>query len=309
MNITLRQLTYFKALAEHGNFGRAALAERVSQPALSMQIKGLEDMLGAPLVERHARSVVLTPFGRRILKHAEAVLDQMRELEEAARWKDGLAGRLALGVIPTVAPYLLPGLLARLRAADIALDVQVHEAQTARLLADLAAGRIDAAIMALPSGAEGMIERRLFDDAFLLAGSPARIAALGVDAETLRPTEIGGAQLMLLDEGHCLTDQALEVCGRGRGHAQINTGASSLATLSRLVSAGFGLTLLPEMALKSEAQDLTVMRFAAPEPFRTIGLVRRATSPRAEWFEALAALIIDLSDTLKLAEGDTAGVA
>lgn len=108
MNITLRQLTYFKALAEHGNFGRAALAERVSQPALSMQIKGLEDMLGAPLVERHARSVVLTPFGRRILKHAEAVLDQMRELEEAARWKDGLAGRLALGVIPTVAPYLLP---------------------------------------------------------------------------------------------------------------------------------------------------------------------------------------------------------
>ena len=302
MNITLRQLSYFKSLAEHGNFGRAALAERVSQPALSMQIKAFEDILGGALVERHARSVVLTPFGR-ILDHANSVLDRMRDLEEAARWKDGLAGRLVLGVIPTVAPYLLPELLARLRASDIALDVQVHEAKTARLLDDLNTGRIDAAIMALPAGRAGVIERRLFDDAFLLAGSSTRIAALGVNAETLRPTEIGTSQLMLLEEGHCLTDQALEVCGRGMGHAQINTGASSLATLSRLVSAGFGLTLLPEMALRTEAHDLSLLRFAAPEPFRTIGLVRRASSPKADWFEALAQIIIDLSQTLKTPEG------
>lgn len=308
MNITLRQLSYFKALADHGNFGRAALAERVSQPALSMQIKALEDMLGGALVERHARSVVLTPFGRRILDHAEAVLDRIQQLEDAARWKDGLAGRLALGVIPTVAPYLLPGLLARLRADNIALDVEVQEAQTARLLDDLAAGRIDAAIMALPSGGHGVSERRLFDDRFVLAGSAARIAALQASPESLRPTELGPQQLMLLEDGHCLTDQALEVCGRGRGHARINTGASSLATLSRLVAAGFGLTLLPEMALKTEAQDLTLLRFAAPEPFRTIGLVRRASSPKAEWFETLAGLIIELSDDLRDSRGqNTAG--
>ena len=299
MNITLRQLSYFKSLAEHGSFGRAALAERVSQPALSMQIKALEDMLGAPLVERNARSVVLTPFGRRMLNRAGAVLSAMRDLEEAARWKDGLAGQLALGVIPTVAPYLLPGLLARLRASDIALDVQVHEAKTHRLLDDLASGRIDAAIMALPAGGMGVIERPLFEDRFLLAGSAARIASLGAKAETLRPTEIGQSQLMLLEEGHCLTDQALEVCGRGRGHAQINTGASSLSTLSRLVAAGFGLTLLPEMALKTEAQDLTVLRFAAPEPSRTIGLVRRATSPDAGWFDALAQIVTDVSAQLR----------
>ncbi|EAQ03559.1 transcriptional regulator, LysR family protein [Pseudooceanicola batsensis HTCC2597] len=300
MNLTLRQLAYFKALADHGNFGRAALAERVSQPALSMQIKALEETLGAPLVERNARRVVLTPFGRRILVHATRVLEELRDLEEAARWKDGLAGRLALGVIPTVAPYLLPGLLARLRAEDIALDVQVQEGKTARLLDELAAGRIDAAIMALPSGGGQMIERRLFDDRFLLAGSAARIGALGAEAETLRPTEIGASQLMLLEDGHCLTDQALDVCGRGRGHAQINTGASSLSTLSRLVAAGFGLTLLPEMAARTEARDLTLLRFAAPEPFRTIGLVRRATAPEAQWFDALAQIIVDLSADLRL---------
>lgn len=299
MNITLRQLSYFKSLAEHGSFGRAAIAERVSQPALSMQIKALEDMLGAPLVERNARSVVLTPFGRRMLNRAGAVLSAMRDLEEAARWKDGLAGLLALGVIPTVAPYLLPGLLARLRAGDIALDVQVHEAKTQRLLDDLAGGRIDAAIMALPSGGMGVVERPLFQDRFLLAGSAARIASLGAKAETLRPTEIGQNQLMLLEEGHCLTDQALEVCGRGRGHAQINTGASSLSTLSRLVAAGFGLTLMPEMAVPTEAKDLTVLRFAAPEPSRTIGLVRRASSPDEGWFDALARIVTEVSAQLR----------
>lgn len=287
MNITLRQLSYFKALADTGGFGRAADLCRVSQPALSMQIRELEAMLGAPLVERKARAVVLTPFGRRILHHAERVLGEMHRLEESARWRDGLAGRLALGVIPTVAPYLLPDLLARLRAADIALDVQVQEGKTARLLADLAAGRLDAAILALPSGGEGLVELPLFDDRFLLAGTPGRIATLGSRAESLRPTEIGPAELLLLEDGHCLTDQALEVCGRGRGHAQINMGASSLATLSRLVAAGFGLTLMPEIALPVEGRDLTLLRFADPEPFRTVGLVRRRSSPDGGWFEIL----------------------
>ncbi|WP_136635584.1 LysR substrate-binding domain-containing protein [Pseudooceanicola onchidii] len=293
MNLTLRQLTYFKALAQAGSFGRAADACRVSQPALSMQIKEMEGILGAPVVERQARRVVLTPFGRRILGHAERVLDEMHQLEEAARWREGLAGQLSIGVIPTIAPYLLPDLLARLRASDIALDVQVQEAKTTRLMADLMEGSLDAAILALPSGAQDVVERPLFEDRFLLAGSRTRIDALGPRAETLRPTEIGASQLLLLEDGHCLTDQALEVCGRGRGHAQINMGASSLATLSRLVSAGFGLTLMPELSLPDDGHDLALLRFAAPEPSRTIGLVRRASSPAGRWFDALAVAIAE----------------
>jgi|TARA_R110002124_G_scaffold278486_2_gene450506 LysR family hydrogen peroxide-inducible transcriptional activator len=290
MSLTLRQLAYFKALADQGSFGRAADLCRVSQPALSMQIKEMEGILGSALVERRARQVLLTPFGRRILEHGERVLDEMRRLEEAARWREGLSGRLALGVIPTIAPYLLPDLLARVRASDIALDVQVQEGKTARLLTDLREGRLDAAIMALPSGGEGVVERPLFDDRFLLAGTAARIAAVDAEVETLRPRAIVPSQLLLLEDGHCLTEQALEVCGRGRGHAQINMGASSLATLSRLVAAGFGLTLMPEIALPTEGRDLTLRRFADPEPLRTIGLIRRASSPEGGWFEALADL-------------------
>ncbi|MGB2201066.1 MAG: LysR substrate-binding domain-containing protein [Pseudooceanicola atlanticus] len=307
MYVTLRQLTYFQALAKEGNFGRAALACRVSQPALSMQIKEMEAELGAALVERKARQVVLTPFGRRILDHADAVLAEMRRMEESARWKEGLSGKLALGVIPTIAPYLLPGLLARLRAGDIALDVQVQEGKTARLLDDLRQGRLDAAILALPAGGEGVLERPLFQDRFLLAGSEGRMAALGARAENLRPDEIGPSQLMLLEDGHCLTDQALEVCGRGQGHAHVNMGASSLATLSRLVAAGFGLTLLPELAVATEARDLSLLRFASPEPFREIGLVRRATSPEGGWFDALAEIITRTGEDLVAATRHGAG--
>jgi LysR family hydrogen peroxide-inducible transcriptional activator len=210
-------------------------------------------------------------------------------MEEEARWREGLAGRLSLGIIPTIAPYVLPGLLAALRARDVSLDVQVTEGKTSRLFDDLAAGRIDAALMALPAEGEGLVAQPLFEDRFLLAGTAARLAALGERTDHLRPTEIEPAQLLLLEDGHCLTDQALEVCGRG--HAQINMGASSLGTLSRLVAAGFGLTLLPEIALAAErtaAPGLEVRRFASPEPARRIGLVRRASSRDDGWFATLA---------------------
>ena len=298
MAITLRQLSYFKALAQQQNFGRAAEIVHVSQPALSAQIRELEQSLGAPLVERQPRRTVLTPFGRRMLVHAEQVLAHVSALEEAARWREGLSGTLRLGIIPTIAPYILPATLAALRSRDISLDVQVEEGKTARLLDDLSAGRLDAAVLALPlAGADGFVAAPLFEDRFLLAGSAPRLAALGARAEDLRPTEITASQLMLLEEGHCLTDQALEVCGRGRGGAQINMGASSLATLSRLVEAGFGLTLLPEIALATEqaaAPDMAVMRFAAPEPARQIGLIRRGSSHDDGWFSDLAAVLRDV---------------
>ena len=301
MNVTLRQLTYFKALAEQRHFGRAAEAANVSQPALSVQIRAMEATLGQPLVERGAREALLTPFGRRILTHAERVLAEMDALSEAARWRGGLAGRLNLGMIPTIAPYLLPDALEALRSDDISLDVHMQEAKTDRLIAMLLEGRLDAAVMALPVADEGLIAAPLFEDRFLLAGSATRLAALGPDAETLRPTALGRTPMLLLDDGHCLTDQALEICGRARSHAQIDTGASSLPTLTRLVAAGFGLTLLPELSATTElraAPGMGVMRFAAPEPARQIGLVRRVSATPDAWFDQLADLLREVAERL-----------
>jgi LysR family hydrogen peroxide-inducible transcriptional activator len=297
MSVTLRQLSYFRALAEHRHFGRAAASVSVSQPALSVQIRELEATLGQPLVERRARDVVLTPFGRMILGHAAAVGEGVRALEDAARWHGGLSGQLRLGLIPTLAPYLLPGVLERLRSGDISMDVQVQEAKTDRLTDDLVAGRLDAAVMALPIETTGLVAHTLFDDRFLLAGSAARLDALGGAVEALRPDGLDAQQLLLLEDGHCLTDQALEACRRGRGHARIDMGASSLATLTRLVAAGFGLTLMPELAARAEvrgAPDVRLVRFAAPEPLRTICLVRRASTTGEGWFAQLAEVLTEV---------------
>ena len=291
MNITLRQLTYFNALAEQRHFGRAAEVVNVSQPALSVQIREMEAALGQPLVERGPRNAVLTPFGRMILIHTQKVLGEMQALSEAARWRGGLSGRLNLGLIPTIAPYVVSDVLEALRSGDISLDVHVQEAKTDRLIRQLMAGHLDVAVMALPVVAEGLVSTPLFEDRFLLAGSAARLNALGAGAEDLRPTGLGAAPLLLLEDGHCLSDQALEVCGRNRSHAQIDTGASSLATLSRLVAAGFGLTLIPELAAPAEMRaspDMQLVRFSSPEPCRQIGLVRRASSRQEGWFEELA---------------------
>lgn len=312
MNVTLRQLSYFKALAEQRNFGRAAEAVNISQPALSVQIKELENTLGQKLVERRARDVVLTPFGRLILSHVTRVLGEVQALSEAARWQGGLAGRLSLGVIPTIAPYILPDVLESLRSRDISLDVQIREAKTDQLIADIQNGQLDAAIMARPVAAEGLRERLLFEDRFLLAGTAVRLAALGTGAEALRPTSLAQSPLLLLEDGHCLTDQALEVCGRGRGHAQIDMGASSLGTLSRLVAAGFGLTLMPEIAAATEIRATSGMylrRFAPPEPARQIVLVRRYSTHDEAWFEKLAEVLQSVGQGLieqtRKEEGET----
>ncbi|GAA6207390.1 hydrogen peroxide-inducible genes activator [Cognatishimia sp. WU-CL00825] len=301
MNLTIKQLSYFKALATHRNFGRAAAACFVSQPAMSVQIRELERTLNGRLVERHARDIVLTPFGRQTLDYANRILADVADLERAARWRSGLAGKLALGMIPTIAPYLLPSALAALRARDISLDVQVMEGKTDRLIGLLEAGNLDAAVMALPSGVEGLTDVPLFEDRFLLAGTPARVDALEAAVESLQPTALENHQLMLLEDGHCLTDQALDVCGRGRGHSQINMGASSLSTLSRLVEAGFGLTLMPELAAQVEqaaTPGITLRRFAEPQPSRQIGLVRRAGSDDDGWFAELATLLTEVGQGL-----------
>jgi LysR family hydrogen peroxide-inducible transcriptional activator len=194
-------------------------------------------------------------------------------------------------VIPTIAPYLLPGFLADLRAQDLQLDIQVREARTERLLEALQSGALDLAIMALPSGGAGLVEVDLFEDHFLLAGSANRLAQVNAGHPKVEPSDLEANQLMLLEDGHCLTDQALEACGVARSASGINMGAGSLATLSRLVAAGFGLTLMPELALAAEcnaAQGLCVQRFGAPQPKRRIGLIRRASTAESEWFQDLA---------------------
>ncbi len=297
MTVTLRQLSYLTALAEEAHFGRAAARVHVTQPALSMQIRELEGALGLALVDRLPRGVRLTRAGREVLARADRILAEVREMEAAAR--RGAFGVVTLGVIPTLAPYLLPPALAALRAApDLPQDLRLREAQTGTLLRELADGTLDAAVIATPPG-PGMIELPLFEDRFLLAGTAARLAALEGQAEALRPVSLDPGQLLLLDEGHCLADQALEVCALGRrrtggGRARLDLGASSLATLCGLVASGMGLTFVPEVAARAEAAAaprMALTRFAAPEPSRQVRLVRRAAIGEEPWLPALARLL------------------
>jgi LysR family transcriptional regulator, hydrogen peroxide-inducible genes activator len=294
MNITLRQLASFIALAEERHYGRAAARVHVTQPALSTQMRELETRIGAPLIDRSERAFRLTPAGQEVLASARRITAELERMEVAARWQDGLHGRLKLGIIPTVAPYLLPEALPRLRARDVTLDLKLREAQTEVLLGDLADGQLDAAVIALPSGVPGLIEAPLFVDRFLLAGRAGPVAEMRRTATVPRPNELNPSQLLLLDEGHCLADQALEVCGTSRAATRVDLGASSLATLCGLVAAGFGQTLLPEIACATEtaaAPEMGAVRFAAPEPMRLVGLVRRDLGGPDGWFRELAEVL------------------
>ena len=299
MALTLRQLRYFEALAEEHNFARAAERVHISQPALSMQMRELEAALGVQLIERLPREARLTPAGRDVLARGAKILRDVRELEALGR-AAALEGRLQLGIIPTIAPYLLPGVLARLRATDITRDLRLREARTEQLIDELEAGALDAVVLATSSGRAGLVEVPLFEDQFVLAGSAARLRALG-QAEGLRPRSLDPDQLLLLDEGHCLADQALEVCGLTRRVQRIDLGASSLSTLVGLVAEGFGLTLLPEIALAQEAKaapKMALMRFADPAPARQVVLVGRTATPGEGWFSDLARILAEAGQGL-----------
>lgn len=269
MHLTLKHLRYFTALVDAGTFSRAAEVLHITQPALSQQIKELEAQFGTQLVERQPRRVLLTPAGHEFLRHAARVLAEMQALEASARWRQGLSGRLAIGVIPTVAPYLLPVVLPALRSQNVTLDLGVQESQTDRLLQALAVGKLDAAIMALPSGNDQLVEVPLFDDRFLLAGSSAQIDRLGQGGVT--PDALDPGRLLLLEEGHCLAEQALEVCALKPAQTRVDLGASSLATLCGLAAEGFGMTFLPEIAVKTESA-------AAPGTVRPAVLGARAAT-------------------------------
>jgi len=286
MAITLRQLSYLSALATHRHFGKAADSVHVTQSALSQQIRTLEQSLNATLVERGPNGVTLTALGRDIQARGADVLEQVKEIEQIARNTADMPHKLNIGLIPTIAPYLLPLVLPRLRADNIGLELGVREAQTHTLIEELNDGQLDAIVIALPSDTAGLTEVPLFQDNFLLAGAKAPLKALpkqGLEPSTIRPE-----QLLLLDDGHCLADQALAAC-KISPKARVDLRASSLTTLCRLASEGFGFTLLPELAAQSElrgAPDLCVHRFDGDQPHRVIGLACR-TGGNSAWFEIL----------------------
>ncbi|RKS76193.1 LysR family hydrogen peroxide-inducible transcriptional activator [Actinomadura pelletieri DSM 43383] len=291
---TVAQLRAFLALAEHLHFGDAAAALRMSQPALSGAVAALEDTLETRLVERTTRKVLLTPAGRRVARRAEVVMAELDRLVEEVRAVRGpLVGPLSVGVIPTVAPYLLPIVLPRLAKEYPKLELSVHEEQTDQIVAELLAGRLDVVLLALPMPESGVTQIPLYDEDFVLA-APAEFEPAPGSAGVSRAA-LNDLDVILLNKGHCLRDQALDVC-REVGARAAATYATSLATLVQLVSGGLGVTLVPETALPVEtrrAPNLSVHRFAAPAPHRRIGLGFRSTSPRAGEFETLAESLRD----------------
>jgi LysR family hydrogen peroxide-inducible transcriptional activator len=287
------QLRAFAAVAEHLHFRDAASAIGMSQPALSGAVSTLEETLGVTLVERTTRKVLLSPAGERLAARAKAVLGEVDALmEEADALRAPFTGVLRLGVIPTVAPYLLPTILRLVRGRYPLLDLQVHEEQTANLLDGLAAGRLDLLLLAVPLGVPGVTEIPLFDEDFVLVTPLGhRLGGReGVPRAVLRELN-----LLLLDEGHCLRDQALDICREaGRADVPATTTAAGLATLVQLVAGGLGVTLLPHTAVQVEtarSNRLLTARFTDPAPSRRIALAMRTGTVRAAEHKELAAAL------------------
>lgn len=286
-NVTLKQLRYFDALAREQHFGRAADLCSVTQPALSMQIQELEASLGLELVERTRHGIRLTPKGEEIAVRAQRLLNDVRDLIDYAKQTGGLlAGRLRFGVIPSIAPYLLPPLLPLLRDAYPELQLHLRETQTHVLVDELADGKLDVLLLALPIKHPDIETLDLFTDRFLLALPKAKKLSGAVRATK---DLVESDRLLLLEEGHCLRDQALTYCSLQHVDTMNTFGASSLTTIVEMVSAGLGITLLPEICIGVEgrSRDIKLMRFVEPEPVRRIGLAWRRSSPRRADFLAL----------------------
>ncbi len=295
--MSLRQLRYFDALARHSHFGHAAAACAISQPALSMQIKELEAALGSVLIERGARQVRLTKFGEEAALRVRDILRAVDELGDFARAsRDRLAGRLRIGMIPTIAPYLLPTAIESLTRVHPELDIHVREALTSKLLQELAEGRLDTAIVALPVSEPSLTEVALFDEKFLLVRPDADAATPVPSSETLREM-----RLLLLEEGHCFRDQALSFCNGQSSAPREVLDASSLSTLVQMVGAGMGVTLIPEMAVAVETRSasVSVARFKEPQPSRTIGMIWRKTSPLAGQLLQISEVVRDAAEVLR----------
>ena len=285
-NLTFKQLRYVDALARHGHFGRAAESCAVSQPALSVQIRDLEQELGTKLFERGARQVRLTGFGEEFAARAREILRSVDELGELARAARGrLVGRLRLGIIPTIAPYMLPRILGTLSERYEGIDVHVRETVTPRLLQELNDGRLDAAVVALPISEPNLTEVALFDEELVLVRNESEAAAPAPSAEMLREM-----RLLLLEEGHCFRDQALSFCSLQSPRPREGLDGSSLSTLVQMVGAGIGVTLIPEMAVPVETRSapVCVTHFEGTPPKRTVGMIWRRSSPLADQLGEIA---------------------
>jgi LysR family hydrogen peroxide-inducible transcriptional activator len=288
--ITLRQLRYVVSLARHRHFSRAAEECAVTQPALSMQVRELEREIGTGLVERRPGEIAFTETGAEVARRAERILTAARDLVDFARHRDILSGALRLGIIPTLAPYVLPHLFPLIQKRYPKLLLEVRETQTRFLMTELASGDLDCVMLALPVDDADVETLKLFDDAFLLA-VPAddrlrERARVNVD-------HIDPRRLILLEEGHCLRDQALAICAMNGRDQSAGLGTTSLTTVMQMVANGLGVTLLPEVAAKAEARDerVKLLRLAGPAPMRTIGLAWRPTSPRKKDFAALGEIV------------------
>jgi LysR family transcriptional regulator, hydrogen peroxide-inducible genes activator len=294
---TLRQLEYLVALAETLHFGKAAKRCAVSQPALSSQIQHLEELVGAQLFERSGRRTMLTPLGSRLAARARAILRDADELMEVAGAAGtGLQGEVRMGVIPTVAPYLLPALLPAVREAWPKLRLLLREDQTHRLVDRLREGGLDLLLLALPVDGDDLAQLPLMEEPFILAaprGHP--LARKGPVSDA----DLDGAEVLLLEEGHCLRDQALSVCRLAGASETADVRATSLGTLVQMVQGGLGVTLLPATAAAVEVREETIVlrKFRRPEPTRMLGLVWRKSSARGEAYASLG-------QTLREAAGD-----
>ena len=305
IRLTLRQMEYFEAVVQTLHFGRAAELAGVTQPALSAQIAEMEDRLGRQLFERSGKTVHLTEDALALKPRIELVLAQTREIEAyARRGRTLMEGRFRLGIIPTVAPYLLPRLLPELKDRFPALNVELREAVTSILIEETVAGRLDAIVAALPVDHRSVVVEPLFEDRFFLAvpaDDPNFIAP------PVPPESDALDRLMLLEEGHCMREQALAVCTNARPAAIANYGATSLTTLLQMVAHGQGVTLIPEMAVISgpRIEDLKVVPFAEPMPSRQIALAWRRNSSRQEDYTMLATIIRDLSEANRKMQGES----
>jgi len=293
---TVRHLETLVAVADHGSFRRAAASLGMSQPALSAQVQGAEELLGVQVFERDRRSVLVTPAGEDVVGRAREALASIDAVGDAARRRSApLVGPLRLGVIPTIAPYWLPALLPPVRAKYPKLELILREEQTHRLLAQLGAGQLDAALLAIPIPGD-FTATEIARESFVLAspkGSPL------AKKKRVTDRDLDDATVLLLEDGHCLRDQALAVCDRGGAVESMEVRATSLPTLVQMVAGGLGVTLLPEAAAAALVQPrgaIAIAEFAAPKPGRTIGLAWRTSSARLLEFRALAETLRGASD-------------
>ncbi len=289
--MNLRDLEYLVAVADSLHFGRAAQAVHVSQPTLSMQLKKLEETLGVQLFERSNKQVMLTPIGQQLTLRARRVLEEAAELTRAARAaRDPLSGTVRLGLFPTLAPYLLPAIMPALTRAFPKLDILLVEEKTPELIAQLEVGALDGALLAMPVVHPALRATPLFTEPFYLAvAAKHRLAK----RREIHPADIRHETMLLLEDGHCLRDQALEVCHTiGIGESN-NFRATSLETLRHMVANGDAVTLMPALATRAAASTARYIPFASPAPARTIGLYWRSTSARTPLFAALSAQITE----------------